>query len=478
MAPGRAADERSVMGARRAADERSVMAARRAAGERPALASRRSPLACLRVALALAAVALLLPAAPAGSADGGVTRARLANGLTVLVRENPTAPVVAISLQVRMGTRWETRANAGISNLLQLMVVRGTERYSGTQIVELADRLGGSIDAYGDADSSEISATALSRYWMEILDLVADVALRPSVPDGTFQAVRDFLVRQVRNRGDKPYDVAVDTLAATLYGPGPYGWDPIGLKESLERIDRDTLLAHYRRHYVPGGMVLAVSGRVKAAEVVAQAERLFGGRTAGASPAPQRPQPPAPAASREVLSVPGAQAQILMGNLAPSLTDPDYPAVKVLATVLGGGMAGRLFSDLRDKQALAYTTATQYPSRVDQSAFVALLGTAPANVAKAEAALREQLERIRREPVSEDELRVGKAYLLGNLEMDRRTNARQAWYLAFFEVAGVGFEYLDSYPDRVNRVTAADVQRVAQRYLSPLRSVVVEPPPK
>jgi zinc protease len=428
--------------------------------------------------LAVGLIALAVSSATAGDGAGSVTRTRLGNGLTVLVRENPWAPVVAVSLQVKMGNRWETRADAGISNLLQLMLVRGTTSLSGTQIVEVADRLGGSIDALGDVDASEIAATALARNWVQILELVADVALHPSVPQGTFEAVRQFLLRQIRNRGDKPYFVATDTLTAKIYGPNPYAWDPIGLKESLERVTRDALLAYYQRFYGPGGMVLAVSGQVKSAEVVAQAERLFGAMPAGSAPVAEPPKPPAPAASRDLLTVPGAQAQIVMGRLGPSLTDPDYPAVKVLSSILGGGMAGRFFSDLRDKQALAYTTATQFPSRVDPSFFLALLGTAPANVAKAEAALREQLKRIQREPVSDEELRVGKAYLLGSLEMDRRTNARQAWYLGFYEVAGVGYEFLDRYIARVRQITAAEVQQAAQRYLSPLSAVVVEPPAK
>ena len=426
------------------------------------------------IALALATMAASL-AGGAESTAGAVTRAKLGNGLVVLVRENPAAPVVAVSLQVKMGNRWETRANAGISNLVQLMLVRGTTKLNGTQIVEAADGMGGSIDAVADVDASEISATALDRYWVQILELVADVALHPSIPSGTFEAVRDFLIRQVRNRGDRPYFVALDTLSEAIYGENPYAWDPIGLKESLERIDRDALLAHYKKHYVPGGMVLAVSGRVKSPDVMAQAERLFGGMPPGPVPVAEPPKPPAPVAARDVLTVPGAQAQIVMGRLAPSLTDPDFPAVKVLSSILGGGMAGRFFSDLRDKQALAYTTATQFPSRVDQSYFLALLGTAPSNVAKAEAALTGELERIQREAVSDEELRVGKAYLLGNLEMDRRTNARQAWYLAFYEIAGVGYEFLDRYVARVPQVTSADVQRAAQRYLTLLRTVIVQP---
>jgi zinc protease len=420
---------------------------------------------------------LALVAVPAGAQSPAVTRTRLPNGLTVLVRENSTAPVVGISLMVRMGTRWESLDNAGISNLVQLMAVRGTTTRNGGQIVEAADGMGGSIEATGDVDYSEIAATALSRHWVELLDLVADVALNPTMPDGVVQAVRDFLLRQVRNRGDKPSDVALDAITARIFGRHPYAWDPIGLKESLERLDRAALLAHYKRHYVPAAMVLAVSGRVKSAEVAAQAGRLFGRMPAGAVPVAAPPPPPAPAPWRETRVVPGAQAQILMGTLAPALTDPDYPAVKVLGTVLGGGMAGRFFSELRDKQGLAYTTGTQYPARVDNSYFLAQLGTAPENVARAEAALREQLDRVQRDRVSDEEVRVAKAYVLGNLAMDRRTNARQAWYLAAYEESGVGYEFLDRYVAAVRAVTAADVQRVARRYLAVLRTVIVQPTP-
>ena len=428
--------------------------------------------------LGLALVALALPRlAVADGSTGAVARTKLGNGMTVLVRENPTAPVVAISLMVGMGTRWETRQNAGISNFLQLMVVRGTTSLDGTQIASAADRMGGSIDAYGDADYSEIAATALSRFWGEMLDLVAEVALRPSIPDGTTQAVRDFLVRQIRNRAEKPYDAAFDSLMARTYGDHPYAWDPLGLKESLERMDRAALLAHYRRHYVPGAMVLAVSGKVKSAEVVARAERLFGAVPAAAVPAPSTMAVPAPATARTVLTVPGAQAQILMGGLAPSLTDPDLAVMKVVSTVLGGGLASRFFSELRDKQGLAYTTAAREPMRVGAGYFLALLGTAPANKEKAEAALREQLERIQRQAVSDEELRVAKAYVLGSLAMDRRTNARQAWYMASLEVAGVGHEFLDRYVAQVRAVTKADVQLAAQRYLATVRTVVAEPAP-
>ena len=425
--------------------------------------------------LALAVLVTLLAPVTVFAQAGGVTRTKLANGLTVLVRENPVAPVVAYSLMVKMGTRTETADTAGISNLLQLMLVRGTEKMNGEQIAEAADRMGGSIDAYGDADYSEITATALSRNWQEMLELVGDVSLRPTLPDGTVQAVRDFTVRQIRNRGDKPFDFASDKMRAALFGSNPYAWDPLGRRESVEKLDRAALLAYYKRYYVPGQMVLAVSGDVKSAEVVAQVQRIFGGMPAGKVELPPAPAPPPMAATRDVFVVPGAQAQILMAALAPPLTHPDHPPLKVLTSVLGGGMASRFFSELRDQQALAYTTLAQYPSRVDTSAFVAILGTAPENVVKAEPALVKQLERVRTQPASAEEVAVARAYVLGSQAMDRRTNARQAWYLSFYEIAGVGYEFLDRYAADVKKVTPADVQRVAQKYLGILRTVIVQP---
>ena len=429
-----------------------------------------------RRVLALAAVLALLTPATALAQTAGITRSRLPNGLTVIVRENPAAPVVASSLLVKMGTRTETPDNAGISNMLQIMLVRGTEKMTGEQIAAAADRMGGSIDAYGDADYGEIAATALSRNWLPMLELVSDIALRPTIPHGTVGPVRDFILRQIRNRGEKPFDVATDRTRERLFGADhPYSWDPLGRRESVERLTRDSLLAYYRRQYVGGEMVLVVSGDLKGAEVLHQVQRLFGALPSGKATGSSLLSPPPVSAEREVVSVPGAQAQIFMAALAPPFTHPDYAPLKVMSAILGGGMASRFFSDLRDKQALAYSTGVRYEGRLDTTSFVAILGTAPANVPKAEAALREHLARIQNEPASAEEVAIGRSYVVGSLAMDRRTNARQAWYLAAAELAGVGHEYFDVYAAQVRKVTPADVQRVAKKYLGVMRTVVVQP---
>jgi zinc protease len=428
------------------------------------------------------AVACWVAAGPAGVWAGGqpagVLRHRYPNGLTLLARENPAAPVVAVSLQVRMGARWERADEAGVSNLLQRVMVKGTARRSALELAEAAEEIGGSLSAAGDTDYSEIHGAALARHWKELLALVAEVALSPSLPPEEIENERRVILAQIRNRGDLPFPLTFDTLLAALYGPHPYAHPALGRREAVERADRARLLGHYRRHYRGGRMVLAVSGQVSARAVLEEAGRLFAGLPDGDEAVEPLPPPAPPARARQTLERPAAQAQVLLGALAPPLAHPDYAAVKVLSTLLGGGMAGRLFTELRDRRGLAYSLGSIYPSRRDTSFLVLYMGTAPDNLARAEAGLRGEVERVRTERVAPEELARAKAYLLGTLAMDRRTNARQAWYLAFFELAGVGHGFVERYARDVEAVTPEDVHRVARSYLEDPLVTILSPLPR
>jgi zinc protease len=189
------------------------------------------------------------------------------------------------------------------------------------------------------------------------------------------------------------------------------------------------------------------------------------------------PPIPAPVASgrRIVIEQPAQQTQILVGGLAPAMDAPDHASVKVLSAVLGGGMAGRLFAELRDKRGLAYTATAYYDATREPGALILYLGTAPENATAAEQALAQEVLRVRTERVGDDELRRAKGYLLGRYAMDRRTNERLAWYLAFYELAGVGADYPERYRRAIDAVTALDVQRAAERYLDRPTTVVLRP---
>jgi len=427
------------------------------------------------LALALAAV-LAVPWLAAAQAPGdAVTVARLDNGITVMVRENRVAPVVAVALLLRMGSRWETPANSGISNFTHAVMVKGTTKRSGGDIADLVASLGGKISAAGDIDYSGVQGTALARFWRELLDVAAELALSPKLDPAEVDRERDWLLSRLQRRRDNAPARAFDEFYANLYGAHPYALPNLGTRESLARIDHAAIVDWYRRFYRPERMTLVVSGQVGASEVMAEARRLFGGLAAGAPASDPRIPPPQPSGRRVVVTQPAQQTQIVVGGVAPPLDHPDHAVVKVLSTILGGGMAGRLFVELRDKSALAYTAASFYDPVHEPGALILYLGTAPDNAVKAEQALLAEVQKVRDVPVSPEELARAKGYLLGRYAMDRRTNERLAWYLAFYEVEGVGRAYPERYRRQVEAVTAADVQRAARTYLGMLSSVVLGP---
>jgi len=425
--------------------------------------------------LRVLAILLLAAAAPAAADDARVTRTTLPNGLRVLVRENPAASVVAVSLLVRAGSRFETPETAGVTHFLQRVLVRGTLHRSDIDLATAAEELGGTVDASGDVEYAEIRGTGLARHWEALLALVAEVALQPSLPPDAIQTERRLILSQLQTRAETPFPLALDTLLADLFAGHPYALPAMGLRASVEKLSREALLAHYRAIYQPGRMVLAVSGQVTPARVVSVATKLFGGMT-NVPGAPVGPAPAiTPAGGRRVVTHPAQQAQILVGFTGPSVADADYAAVKVLGAVLGGGMSGRFFVELRDKQGLAYSLGTINPSRAGPSFVVGYMGTTPASAEPAEAGMLREIERIRSEPPTAEELARAKAYLQGTLAMDRRTNARQSWYLAFFDLIGAGHDFPDRYARALAGVTAADVQAAARRYLERPTIVVLRP---
>lgn len=405
-----------------------------------------------------------------------VIRHVLPNGLIVLVRSDASVGVVAASLQVRAGSLFETAETAGITNFLHRVMLRGTKRYTAVQLTEAIEDLGGSLDASGDVEYGEVRGTGLARNWEPLLRLIAEVALRPTLPAEEIERERRLIQSALQTRGDTPFQRAFDVVLHDLYGPHPYSWPSVGRRESIDQISRASLQAHYASIYRPDRMVLAVSGNVAADKVVRAAERLFRDMPAATTPVQVGAVEATPRAERRLVERPVQQAQVLVGYLGPSLVEPDYAALRVLGTVLGGGMSGRLFRELRDRRGLAYSVGVLGSFRTGPSFLVTYLGTAPPNAEAAEAGVLTEIDRVRAEGITETELGRAKAYLLGNLAMDRRTSARHAWYLAFFEVIGAGWDFPDRYARAVEAVTTADVARAAQRYLTRPTIVVLQPP--
>jgi len=398
------------------------------------------------------------------------------NGMTVLVREDPGVGVVGASLQVRAGSLFESEATAGITNFMQRVLVRGTAKRSALAIIEAVEELGGSLEALGEVESAEVRGAAIARQWEPLLALLAEIVLEPTFPATEIERERRLVLGQLQTRADNPFPRAFDTALRDMYGAHPYAWPRLGRAESVTQMSRDALIAHYRTVYRPDRMVLAVSGNVSRDAVLAAAERLFR-RLPSAEGAPMPPtiELTPRGAEPHIVERDARQAQVLVGFLAPPVVHADYAPVRVLAMVLGGGMSSRLFTELRDRRGLAYSVGVLATARTGPALFAPYLGTAPGNADAALTGMLAEVERIRAEIVGEPELARARAYLLGTLAMDRRTSARLAWHLAFYELIGAGWDWPQRFARAVESVTAADVARVAQRYLVHPTVVVLRP---
>jgi zinc protease len=428
-----------------------------------------------RLTVWLRIAALTLVPLVAGAAEApSVARYVLPGGLRLLVRDDPNAQVVTVSVQVRSGSRYETPETSGLSNFVQRVMIRGTAKRSARGIVEAAEDIGGFVDASGDVEYAEVRGSALAIHRDALLELVSDVTLAPTFPAEEVERERRLIMSQIQTRAETPFALALDTLTGQLYRSHPIALPTLGRKSSVERLGPADLVAHYRRVYRAGTMVVAVSGRAEPEVIRRQVERLFSHVPGGEIDEPP-PAVPTSSFERHVLDRPVQQAQILLGFLGPGIGDPDYAPGKIMSAILGGGMAGRLFVKLREDRGLAYSLGMISPSRRSPGSFVAYMGTSGDTVESGEAGMRQELDRFRTEGPTEAELARAKAYVLGQLAMDRRTNARHAWYLAFFELAGVGWDYPERYARALEAVTGPDVTRVARRYLERPTIVVVRP---
>jgi predicted Zn-dependent peptidase len=404
-----------------------------------------------------------------------VTREVLGSGLTVVVRENPSAPVVAMTLMVRVGSCHETAATSGVTALLGRVLIKGTRHRSALELARAAEDAGGSLDTTADQEYAEVRALGLARHWRALLGLLHEVATAPTLDSEEVERERAVLLDQIRGLEDQPAQVASRLLARALFGDHPLALPTAGAPESVAALGRADLVRHLAAHATPERMVLAVSGDVPAADVLSAAREAFGDLAPGAGGPALPPVPARPAVARIAEARPTEQTQVVVGWLAPPVGHPDFGPLRVLDSVLGGGMSSRLFNALREREGLAYAVGSYYPSRRAGSRLVAQIGTAPANATRAEQGILAEAERLRQEPVAGEELDRAKAQLTGGFELDLRTNARQALYRGLFESLGVGHGFVSRYRELVEAVTPADVQRVARGYLVDHAVAVVGP---
>ena len=390
----------------------------------------------------------------------------LPNGLKLILREDPTAETVALQAFVGTGARAEPADLAGIAELTSRLLLRGTTTRSEEEIFTELEDLGAQLSQDILADMAYVTLVAPKETLDRALPIYLDVLLNPAfAPDEVERAKTEF-IREIRAQADQNFSIIYENFQKALYGDHPYGRFPT--PEGVARISRDDIVQFYKKYYVPNNMTLVAVGAFDRALLEALLRAKLQELPKGAEDLPLTPQPIAlklTEPKRVEATKRSNLTWLILGYAAPPVASPDYPAMKVLNAIIGGGMSSRLFSELRDKRGLAYSTGSFYPSRAEESHLVTYIIALPDNAATAQQGILEIIKDIQEYGVSQEELGRAKSYVIGNYRIDHETTARRAWYLGWYETLGVGSQMDARYPELIQAVTVEDIQRVAQKYL-------------
>ena len=395
----------------------------------------------------------------------------LPNGLTLAVVEMHKVPVVDVQLLVDAGAARDPSTAPGLATFTATMLQQGAGARSALDVADEAAFLGAQLGTGATFDGASASIHVPRRRLEAALDLLADVVLRPSFADSEIARQRELRAAQLVQQRDEPVAVASIAFPAIVYGRGhPYGHPLNGTDSATARLARDGVAEFYRTYYRPNGAWLLIVGDVTLADARRLAAARFGGWEQGDVPAFPSPPPPPRAAARTVYLIdkPGAaQSVVRIGHAGPARTTPDWFALEVLNTIVGGAFTSRLNQNLRETHGYTYGAFSQFAPRRLNGAFVALASVVTAKTDSSLVEFLKELRRIRDEAVAPRELAKAKAYLTlglpGEFETTGGAAARFRELLAF----GLPLDYYDHYVDRINAITGADVQRVARAYIDP-----------
>jgi zinc protease len=426
----------------------------------------------------LAALLVLAGAVPGQAAAPLADREVLPNGIVLLVAERPAVPIVAVRIFHRAGAVFDPPGQAGLANLTGAVLTRGAGSRSAQDIDAAIEFVGGRLEAGAGRDGLTTSLAVLARDVTLGLDLLADVVLRPTFPDSELKRKVAEIQAAIQRSEENPETVAARALGRLIFPGHPYGTPVEGTRESVGRLTRDDVLAFWRQNVRPDTTVIVVVGAVTHAEARSQIVARFGDWARPGGPPPALPGPPSEAAARSAtIARELTQATIMLGRQAVNQTNPDYYPLAVASYVLGGGSASRLYARVREEGGLAYAVFSYLTPGRYGAALTVSSQTRTAEVDRVIRILREEQTRLGRVPVSERELGLAKAYLIGSFPLRLDTSAKVADFLVAVEEMGLGLDYAHRYRERIARVTAADVQRVAARYVAPdmFHLVVVGP---
>jgi zinc protease len=404
----------------------------------------------------------------------GFFETKLDNGLRIVVVQDERLPLVSYRLAFNWGDINDPDGLTGVTSAVASMLNEGTSNYSSKQLADHIERLGANIGVNASDDFSALSASALSLYDSDVLRLAAEMVLRPTFPEDELDLYRRNTIEHLKIQRSQPGFLANEQASRLVYGSHPYSRVSPSASD-IEKLTREDLRSTHAAAFIPNEAVLIAVGDIDPDKFVPEIDDLFGKWPKGPSSAPVFPGfAHRVSRSLTVVDRPGsAQANIVLANLAIERRNPDHFPMLVMNQVLGAGASSRVFMNLREEKGFTYGAYTRLDAKRLGGNFEA---TAEVRTSVTGDSLKEffyELNRIRDEKVSDEELADAKNFLTGVFPIRAETQEGLTNLIVNQVLYDLPADYLQTYRDNVNAVSSDDVQRVAQKYVRPDEMAIV-----
>ena len=398
-----------------------------------------------------------------------ITRVTLDNGLTVLIKDNPSNASITLRGRMCAGGLYDTAKTSGLAHFATAALQRGTRKRTFQKLNEELDRYGMSFGIGAGTETIGFSGKSLVEDFDRLLDLTADVLMHPIFPRVETKKLRAEILADLKEADQDTQHVAYREFRKLCYPAAhPYHRLSDGVVETVKRLTLEQLRAFHARYFRPDVTTIIIVGDVRAERAVEKIQRAFGKWQARGKPDAYAIPDASPLKhrARKSISLAGkAQADIVLGYPALRRVDPDFHALSVGDLIFGRlGLYGRLGANVRDRQGLAYYVFSSVEAGVGAGPWTVRAGINPKNLEHAIDGILAEIKRLRSEPVTQDELSEARDFITGSLALRLETNDGVAATLSEIELFGLGLDYLQRYPAIIRAITPEQILAVTRKY--------------
>jgi predicted Zn-dependent peptidase len=392
----------------------------------------------------------------------------LPNGLTVITAPMPSLKSTTALILVGAGSRYETRKNNGLSHFLEHMAFKGTiKRPTFMEIAGLIDGIGGEFNAFTGKEYTGYYIKAGANNIETCLEVLSDMLINSKLDPEEIEKEKGVIIEEMNLYEDTPMRNIGDVFESLLYGDTPLGWDTIGKKDIINAITRQDFIDYLEKYYSPSNITVVFAGGITKNEGFDLAQKYLGKmkkfKTQKPLPAQEKQIEPSVVIKHKNTE----QAHLALGVRTVPLDSPERYALSVLASVLGGGMSSRLFSEVREKRGLAYYTKASSDQYTDAGFLVVNAGVDPKRIDEAISVIISELVSLRdnKKPISTDEFKKAKEYLKGHLVLELEDSRSVSIYFATQAVLEREINTPEEVLKKVDSIIIKDVMKVANKYL-------------